>query len=269
MLNNFSFTVVLAILWSIFSWKNDTFAFEIQDSNLTTSQVAAVTQIRAVGLQTVGSVIVWNQAGDPGDMYNDGGMPVWLECDGSLFDTGYYTALAGIIPSGVLPNLKDQFLRGGTSGQVGQTAQDSTREHYHGQPQHTHSVGTSLTSTAVTGSAAAQIISDNHTGIFSSGPGPEVKPVYGMDGSEVADHGTHYHYLLYGTPYYFRLDQTVHSTQGPSSVSANVVSGSATGIAIASGGDNTYKNSNSDGTTGGTETAPKHIRVRYLIRALP
>ena len=90
-----------------------------------------------------------------------------------------------------------------------------------------------------------------------------------MDGSEVADHGTHYHYLLYGTPYYFRLDQTVHSTQGPSSVSANVVSGSATGIAIASGGDNTYKNSNSDGTTGGTETAPKHIRVRYLIRALP
>ena len=29
MLNNFSFTVVLAILWSIFSWKNDTFAFEI------------------------------------------------------------------------------------------------------------------------------------------------------------------------------------------------------------------------------------------------
>ena len=129
MLNNFSFTVVLAILWSIFSWKNDTFAFEIQDSNLTTYQVAAVTQIRTVGLQTVGSVIVWNQAGDPGDMYNDDGMPVWLECDGSSFDTGYYTALAGIIPSGVLPNLKDQFLRGGTSGQVGQTAQDSTREH--------------------------------------------------------------------------------------------------------------------------------------------
>ena len=112
MLNNFSFTVVLAILWSIFFWKNDTFAFEIQDSNLTTYQVAAVTQIRAVGLQTVGSVIVWNQAGDPGDMYNDDGMPVWLECDGSSFDTGYYTALAGIIPSGVLPNLKDQFLRG-------------------------------------------------------------------------------------------------------------------------------------------------------------
>ena len=119
MLNNFSFTVVLAILWSIFSWKNDTFAFEIQDSNLTTYQVAAVTQIRTVGLQTVGSVIVWNQAGDPGDMYNDDGMPVWLECDGSSFDTGYYTALAGIIPSGVLPNLKDQFLRGGLLVRLG------------------------------------------------------------------------------------------------------------------------------------------------------
>ena len=269
MLNNFSFTVVLAILWSIFSWKNDTFAFEIQDSNLTTSQVAAVTQIRAVGLQTVGSVIVWNQAGDPGDMYNDDGMPVWLECDGSSFDTGYYTALAGIIPSGVLPNLKDQFLRGGTSGQVGQTVQDSTREHYHGQPQHTHSVGTSLTSTAVTGSAAAQIISDNHTGIFSSGPGASVSQVYSISGSDVGDHGSHYHSLIFGTPYYFRLDQTVHSTQGPSSVTANVVNGSATGIANPSGGDNTYKNSNSDGTIGGAETAPRNIRVRYLIRALP
>ena len=263
------FYVIFYLLCSALCEKNELFAFEIKDSTLTSSQAISLSQIRAVGLQTVGTVVVWNQAGDPDDMYNDDGRPVWLECDGSSFDTGYYTALASIIPSGVLPNLKDQFLRGGTSAQVGQTAQDSTREHYHGQPQHTHSVGTSLTSTAVTGSAAAQIISDNHTGIFSSGPGPEVKPVYGMDGSEVADHGTHYHYLLYGTPYYFRLDQTVHSTQGPSSVSANVVSGSATGIAIASGGDNTYKNSNSDGTIGGTETAPKHIRVRYLIRALP
>ena len=263
------FSTIFIFLYIIFLGKNESLALAIQDSTLTSSQIASINQIRAVGLQTVGSVIVWNQAGDPGDMYNDDGRPVWLECDGSSFDTGYYTALASIIPSGVLPILKDQFLRGGTSAQVGQIAQDSTREHYHGQPSHTHTVGTALTSTAVSGSAAAQAISDNHTGIFSSGPGASVSQVYSISGSDVGDHGSHYHSLIFGTPYYFRLDQTVHSTQGPSSVTANVVNGSATGIASPSGGDNTYKNSNSDGTTGGGETAPKHIRVRYLIRALP
>ena len=259
----------LIILAATFFSNNNAIAVQIKDSSLSSTQVASITQIRAVGLQTVGSVVVWNQAGDPGDMFNDDGRPVWLECDGSSFDTGYYTALASIIPSGVLPNLKDQFLRGGTSAQVGQTAQDSTREHYHGQPPHTHAVGTVLTSTAVSGSAAAQAISDNHTGIFSSGPGASVSQVYSISGSDVGDHGSHYHSLIFETPYYFRLDQTVHSTQGPSSVTANVVNGSATGIANPSGGDNTYKNSNSDGTIGGAETAPRNIRVRYLIRALP
>ena len=106
--------LALIILAASFFSNNNAIAVEIKDSSLSATQVASITQIRAVGLQTVGSVIVWNQAGDPGDMYNDDGRPVWLECDGSSFDTGYYTALASIIPSGVVPNLKDQFLRGGT-----------------------------------------------------------------------------------------------------------------------------------------------------------
>ena len=248
MLNNFSFTVVLAILWSIFSWKNDTFAFEIQDSNLTTSQVAAVTQIRAVGLQTVGSVIVWNQAGDPGDMYNDDGMPVWLECDGSSFDTGYYTALAGIIPSGVLPNLKDQFLRGGTSGQVGQTAQDSTREHYHGQPPHTHNFSGDLTSGAISGTASSQAYTDMWTDIGHGG--------YSLKEGDLSELG---HQVR---------DSSSRYTSG-GTISGSVVNTAVAGTISASGGDNTSRNSNSDGTSGGSETAPQHIRVRYLIRALP
>ena len=132
--------VSFALLCSILFVKNESFAFVIQDSTLTSSQVSSLNQVRAVGLQTVGTVVVWNQTGDPGDMYNDDGRPVWLECDGSSFDTGYYTTLASIIPGGVLPNLKDQFLRGGTSAQVGQVFTDTIRSHVHGQAAHSHTV---------------------------------------------------------------------------------------------------------------------------------
>ena len=61
------FSTIFIFLCIIFLGKNESLALAIQDSTLTSSQVASITQIRAVGLQTVGSVIVWNQAGDPGD----------------------------------------------------------------------------------------------------------------------------------------------------------------------------------------------------------
>ena len=269
-MKNFQKIIRVLTIFAVFIYSNNNaIAFEIKDSSLSSTQVASITQIRAVGLQTVGSVAVWNQAGDPGDMYNDDGRPVWLECDGSSFDTGYYTALASIIPSGVLPNLKDQFLRGGTSGQVGQTAQDSTREHYHGQPQHTHAVGTTLTSTAVSGTAAPQYFQDRHTGMNMSGghdvywPGAGIYRLTNDVWSTSPD-------TSIGISYGYAVgDATYHYTDGSSAVAASVNNGSASGTASSSGGDNTYKNSNSDGTNGGSETAPRHIRVRYLIRALP
>ena len=118
-------SIAIIFCGSLFFCRNDLMAFAIQDSNLAYAQIVSLNQIRAVGLQTVGTVVIWNQAGDPADIHNDDGWPVWLECDGSSFDTGYYTTLASIIPGGVLPNLKDQFLRGGTSGQVGQMAHGS------------------------------------------------------------------------------------------------------------------------------------------------
>jgi len=242
------FSTVFTFLCIIFLGKNESLALAIQDSTLTSSQVASITQIRAVGLQTVGSVIVWNQAGDPGDMYNDDGRPVWLECDGSSFDTGYYTALASIIPSGVLPNLKDQFLRGGTSGQVGQTAQDSTRDHYHGQPPHTHNFSGYLTSGAISGTASSQAYTDMWTDIGHGG--------YSLKEGDLSELG---HQVR---------DSSNRYTSG-GTISGNVVNTAVDGSISSSGGDNTYKNFNSDGTTGGSETAPKHIRVRYLIRALP
>ena len=170
---------------------------------------------------------------------------------------------------GVLPNLKDQFLRGGASGQVGQTAQDSTREHYHGQPQHTHSVGTTLTSTAVSGTAAPQYFQDRHTGMNMSGSYNVYWPgagIYRITNSVWATNPETSIGISYG---YAVGDATYHYTDSSSAVTAAVNNGSSSGTAASSGGDNTYKNSNSDGTNGGSETAPQHIRVRYLIRALP
>ena len=61
------FSTIFIFLYIIFLGKNESLALAIQDSTLTSSQIASINQIRAVGLQTVGSVIVWNQAGDPGD----------------------------------------------------------------------------------------------------------------------------------------------------------------------------------------------------------
>lgn len=65
------------------------------------------------------------------------------------------------------------------------------------------------------------------------------------------------------------IDSQTHTTEGPSAVSGQLLSGAASGSAAAGGGNNTYVNSNSDGSTGGAETAPQHTRTRYLIRALP
>lgn len=209
----------------------------------------------------------WISPQDPEDMW------AWLECDGRAFSATEYPELARLYP-GRVPDLRDQFLRGGTPAQVGQTAQDSVRSHYHSQPPHTHSVGTQLTSTAVSGSAAAQTFQDRHTaggqwGPSGGAPWPGsgasryvVDTILSISGENVSGNLDVFYAYMTG-------DYTVHETNGPSSVTAHVNNGSATGTAYAGGGDNTYANSNSDGTTGGAETAPQHIRVRYLIRARP
>ena len=241
-------SIAIIFCGSLFFCRNDLMAFAIQDSNLAYAQIVSLNQIRAVGLQTVGTVVVWNQAGDPADIHNDDGWPVWLECDGSSFDTGYYTTLASIIPGGVLPNLKDQFLRGGTSGQVGQMAHDSTREHYHGQPPHTHSFNGYLVSGAISGSASSQAYADMWTDIGHGG--------YSLKEGDLSELG---HQVR---------DSSSRYTSG-GTISGSVVNTAVAGTISASGGDNTSRNSNSDGTSGGSETAPQHIRVRYLIRALP
>ena len=257
------FSTVFTFLCIIFLGKNESLALAIQDSTLTSSQVASITQIRAVGLQTVGGVIVWNQTGDPGDMYNDDGRPVWLECDGSSFDTGYYTALAGIIPTGILPNLKDQFLRGGTSGQVGQTALDTTRSHLHSIPQHSHTVS---------GTASSQNVAVGGQNVNGTAAGQQ----YWNSRTWIDDHGST------GYAGYLGLIPLGDGANGVTYVGAvndynTATSSTVTGVTSSNtftttGGTITGVTnavSQSTNLTGQSETAPQHIRVRYLIRALP
>ena len=221
--------------------------------------------VKSIGGIPVGTVIAWVSTQTPSDAEK------WMDCDGRTFSPSHYPDLALLYP-GRLPDMRNQFLRGGTTAQVGSVAADTTRSHYHGQPTHTHSVGTTLTSTAVSGSAAAQQVRDNHTGITRSG-GPGTTAMIGIQGLQGASAGPglgpHYHNVVWGTSFYYFLDSKTHYTQGPSSVTGNLNNGSASGTAYAGGGDNTYENSNNDGTKGGTETAPRHMRVRYLIRVLP
>ena len=256
------FYVIFYLLCSALCEKNELFAFEIKDSTLTPSQAVSLNQIRAVGLQTVGAVVVWNQAADPDDMYNDDGRPVWLECDGSSFDTGYYTALASIIPSGVLPSLNDQFLRGGTSAQVGQVATDTIRSHVHGQAAHSHTVSGNASSQNVTvgsqyvsGTASPQSYLDAKAGLNPGGGAHSVVTSVGGDGVSwvnisglIADA-----YLAY--------------------TSGGAISGATAGGVYSTDGGSISGYTNAVSTpieaTGGSETAPQHIRVRYLIRALP
>lgn len=105
-----------------------------------------------------GTIKEWISSQDPEDMW------AWLECDGRAFSVADYPELAKIYP-GRVPDLRDQFLRGGTPAQVGQTAQDSVRSHYHSQPPHTNNFSGHLVSGAISGTASRQAYTDMWTDI--------------------------------------------------------------------------------------------------------
>lgn len=78
----------------------------------------------------VGFPLPWPQATPPGG---------WLKCNGATFDKAKYPKLAAVYPSGALPDLRGEFLRGWDdgrgvdSGRALLTAQDATGiTDYHG-----------------------------------------------------------------------------------------------------------------------------------------
>jgi hypothetical protein len=84
-----------------------------------TSFNPTLVDVQAKGLIPVGTIIPWISHTPPEDAW------AWLDCDGSSFSAAQYPDLAKLYP-GVLPDLRDEFLRGGTLAQIGQKAQDTT-----------------------------------------------------------------------------------------------------------------------------------------------
>ena len=179
----------------------------ITDSVFSGATLASLNDITAKssGGNPVGTIIAWPVAQNPEDMEN------WLECDGQAVNQTAYPELYSIIGAHV-PDLRGQFLRGGTQSQAGNFIPESLKSHNH-----------SYLAASSTGSGSFLTILDNAG------------------------------------------DQMFGSMGSPSSNCSNYGGGWCT--YIPTGSVTTY--TSNTGNTGGSETAPQHMRVRYLIRALP
>ena len=207
-------------------------------------------RIQAQNSIPVGTVIAWHSTGNPADMRNPDGTYNWLECNGQSISQTVYPELFAVVGART-PDYAGQFLRGLDAGHsVGERVQDTFKSHAHGQPAHTHSWNGQLASTALTGATASQTIRDNHTGIGGGGDSQMVSVVTSVSGE--------------GVSYTRSLTFMAHQERVVPSVSVagNLSNGTVNGTVGASGGDDTY-------ATGDAETAPRHVYVRYLIRARP
>ena len=158
------------------------------------------------------------------------------------------------------PDFKGRFLRGLDAGHaVGERVEDTFKSHVHGQPEHTHSWNGQLASTALTGTAAGQKYVDWHTGVARTVPPGLVQYSIAsvVQGISVWGDGVHY-----SADNGYAFSKPHDRTANASSVSGKLVNGTVNGTVGSGGGDNTY-------ATGSAETAPKHVYVRYFIRARP
>lgn len=180
--------------------------------------------------------------------------PGWLACNGQAVPSSYPELRALM---GSVPNYNNrQFLRGATSG-AGSSVTDSTRSHTHVVPAHSHTVsGTaagqsvSVGSQNITGTAAGQSYVD-------SGITWETH-FYAAENATLVSSGVIR--ASHITP------NTVTRTTSSSSISGRTSGGTYT----TSGGSITgVTNSVSQSTesTGGSETAPMHTLVKYIIKA--
>lgn len=78
----------------------------------------------------VGFPLPWPQATPPGG---------WIKCNGATFDKAKYPKLATAYPSGVLPDLRGEFIRGWDDGRgvdngrsITSSQNDAFQDHYHG-----------------------------------------------------------------------------------------------------------------------------------------
>lgn len=230
----------------------------------------------------VGTIVAWSVSLNPEDMEN------WLECNGQSFSSAAYPELFALV-GGHVPDLRGQFLRGLQAGHsVGQRVAHSIASHNHTQPTHTHSFSGQLASTAISGTAAGQQFSTNanlnvsgtaagqrvgipdHThGIayYNSGLGYvsggfSIQPSGTSSSGMQSTGGTATTVTASSSSISGSAAGTVSGTASSSSVTGRLTSGAVTGTIGYGGGDATHY-------TGGAETAPDHVYVRYFIRARP
>ena len=177
-----------------------------------------------------------------------------------------YPELIAVMGSKV-PDYRGKFLRTMSSGHsVGEKVANSIKSHNHTQPTHTHTFSGQLVSTALSGTAAGQRYTDNHTGIDGrwGTTGPEWSESFGI--SYVADVYVSGEGVNFSVTRDFKRQtswlETRTKTASSSSVTGNLRNGAVSGSIGAGGGIPTDY-------TGSSETAPDHIYVRCLIRAKP
>jgi microcystin-dependent protein len=182
---------------------------------------------------SVGTVMAWPMPTVPAG---------WLECDGSAISRTTYAALFGVIGTSYgtgngtstfnLPNYKDEFLRGFDAS--GTDASSRTDR------------GDGSTGAKVGTKQADDYKRHNHT--FTGTPVPD-----------------HTHDVNYRSAGGYNSDAS-HALLDPGT--PNIIGGSAIVIQAAGGHTPAGTISNSP-ATGGTETRPKNVTVKWIILALP
>jgi len=186
----------------------------------------------------VGTVVSWPAGTNPADMTK------WLECNGQAVPSGSrYDRLRTILGGGAVPNYYNQFLRGSTNlGLTGTQVADTIRSHTVSVPGQNAPVSGNLNSTGLSGTAGSQ----HFTYQATNSAGAIV--MTSAEGGTV------------GWADYNNSNYTADGWTSSSSVSGSLNSGALTGTAYVSAQTGTY--------IGGSETAPVHTMVRYLIRAV-
>lgn len=202
----------------------------------------------------VGTVVIWPSKVDPSNMDK------YLECDGRRIPiTDEYAKLREICGE-YTPNYNEYFVRCGNQEKVNTTASDTIKLHNHG---FSNKVPAATLSGSISGNTNATnvnwTLTDYHLGITpSSSP---VDPWPGQPHNPAPVVGAVWGEGVYSSNSWAVQDFTKHSVTTP--MPKLSVSGSTTvtynGATLSGGVAN----------TGSSETAPKHIYARYLIRALP
>lgn len=203
----------------------------------------------------VGTVIAWPAGSNPSDM------PKWLECNGQVVPGGaLYDRLRLVLGSNNVPNYNDQFLRGtGVAGQVGQQVSDTIASHSVLIPGQVAPVSGSLASTAITGSASSQQFNwSGNVGFNYQATTSSQSLVVGAAQNHILTWTSYNNdnYTARGSTDNF----TVSGWTGGGSIYGSLANGSVSGFASVAAQTGNY--------TGGSETAPRHVKVRYLIRAI-